>query len=84
MEQNEIMRDQIFEILENQIKSNTPPETKTTYNRLIKEGYNDFETKQLLGQCIAVEIFRVIKYGEAYNNERYIKNLKGLPKEPSE
>ena len=34
MKQNKIMRDQIFEILENQIKSNTPPETKRTYNRL--------------------------------------------------
>lgn len=84
MEPNEIMRNQIFKILENQIKSNTPPETKITYDRLRKEGYNDFETKQLLGQCIAVEIFQVAKYGEAYNNERYVKNLKGLPKEPFE
>lgn len=82
MEINEIMRDQIFEILENQIKSNTPPETKTTYNRLRKEGFDDFETKQLIGQCISVEIFEVLKSGEPYNNKRYIKNLNKLPNKP--
>lgn len=64
------------------MKSNTPPEVKITYDRLREEGYDDFETKQMLGQCLAVEIFQVIKFGKPYNEARYIKNLKGLPKEP--
>lgn len=84
METNEIMREQIFEAIKEQMESNTPPEVKITYNRLRKEGYDDFETKQLLGQCLAVEIFQVLKYGKPYNDARYIKNLKGLPKEPHE
>ena len=66
------------------MESNTPPEVKITYNRLRKEEYDDFETKQLLGQCLAVEIFQVLKYGKLYNDARYIKNLKRLPKEPFE
>jgi len=84
METNEIMRKQIFEIVNNQLKSNNPPETKVTFDRLKKEGFNDFETKQLIGQCVSVEIFETLNSGKPYNNVRYIKNLKALPKEPFE
>jgi len=82
METNELLRDQIFEVVKNQLKNNDPPETKITYDRLIKAGYNDFQTRQLIGQCVAIEIFEVIKNNKPYNNARYIKNLKKLPKEP--
>jgi hypothetical protein len=82
MKPNELLREQIFEILKNQIKDNDPPETKITYTRLKKLGYNDFETKQLIGQCVAVELFQVLKFKEPFDEERYVKNLKNLPKEP--
>jgi hypothetical protein len=82
MEQNEKLREQIFEIIENQLRDNDPPETKATYDRLQKEGFDDFQTRQMIGQCLAVELFDVFKFGKPYNNERYIKNLKSLPKEP--
>lgn len=36
----------------------------------------------MIGQCLAVELFDVLKYGKPYNNERYFSNLKALPKEP--
>ena len=84
METNELLRDQIFEIIKNQLKNNDPPETKITYDRLVKVGYNDFQTKQLIGQCVSIEIFEVIKNNKPYNNARYIKNLKKLPKEPTD
>jgi hypothetical protein len=82
MESNEIVREQIFEIVKNQIRDNNPPETKATYDRLRKEGYDDFETRQLIGQCIAVELFDLLKSGKPFSIERYVKNLKALPKEP--
>lgn len=82
METNEKLRDQIFEIIKNQLSSNNPPETKITYDRLISLGYDDFQSRQLIGQCLAVELFEVIKFGKPYNNERYIKNLNKLPEEP--
>lgn len=84
METNEILREQIFEIIKNQLRDNDPPETKITYDRLIKTGFDDFQTRQMIGQCLAVELFDVMKFGKPYNNERYIKNLKALPKEPFE
>ena len=82
METNGKLRDQIFEIINNQLRDNDPPETKTTLDRLLEQGYDDFLIKQMIGQCIAVELFDVIKHGKSYNNERYIKNLIALPKEP--
>lgn len=82
METNDRIREQIFEIIKNQIRDNDPPETKATYDRLRKLGYDDFKTRQLIGQCLTVELFDVMKFGKPYNNERYIKNLKELPKEP--
>jgi len=60
------------------------PETRITYNRLTSLGYNEFETTQLIGQCIAVEIFDVLKHKKPFNKGRYIKNLNQLPKEPFE
>lgn len=82
MESNEILREQIFEIIKNQLRDNDPPETRITYDRLIQNGSDDFQTRQMIGQCLAVELFEVTKYKKPYNNERYIKNLKALPKEP--
>lgn len=82
METNEILREQIFEIIKNQLKENKPPETKTTYDRLRKQGFDDFQTRQMIGQCLAVELFGILKYKKPYDNERYIKNLVKLPKEP--
>lgn len=84
MEINEKLRKQIFEIIENQIRSNDPAEVKTTFDRLQKQGFDDFQIRQMIGQCLAVELFDVMKNGKPYNNERYINNLLALPKEPFE
>lgn len=81
MESNELLKDQIFDILNNQLKENSPPETKNTFNRLLNEGFDDTQAKEMIGQCIAVELFEIIKHGNKYDNTRYIKNLNNLPKE---
>lgn len=79
---NEILRNQIFEIINIQIEDKDPPETKITFDRLQSQGFDDSQTRQMIGQCISVELFQIMKTGEPYNNARYIKNLKKLPKEP--
>lgn len=84
MKTNEILRKQIFEIIKNQLGDNDPPETKTTFDRLQKLGFDDFQTRQMIGQCLAVELFDVMKNIKPYNNQRYTKNLLALPEEPFE
>ncbi len=84
MEINEVLRSEISNIVENQLTANKPVETKKTYNRLLSLGHSNFEAKQLIGQCIILELFDVIKHQKTFNESRYIQNLKQLPKEPSE
>lgn len=76
------LRDQIFEIIDNQIEANEPPETKITFKRLKNEGFDDFTTKQLIGQCVALELYDVLYSNKAFDEKRYVKNLKRLPQEP--
>ena len=82
MESNEIIREQIFEIIKNQIENNDPPETNLTFNRLIKEGYSKSDTEKLIAQCVIVELFDIMKNGNTFDEKRYLKNLNQLPKEP--
>jgi hypothetical protein len=84
MEVNDSLRKQIFAIIENQLKDNNPPETKETYNRLQKLGYDNVESKKMIGQCVAVEIFQILKDKKPFNEKRFVKNLKALPEEPFE
>lgn len=84
MESNEIVREQIFKIIKNQIKDNKPPETKKAYDRLIKQGFDDIQTKQMLAHCMSIELFEMLKFRKPYNRERYVKNLNKLPKDPSD
>jgi len=84
METHLKLRKEIFKIIENQVEANDPPETLKTFKRLKDQGFNDFEVKQLIGQCVAVEIYNVMKIKKPFDKERYIKNLNNLPKEPSE
>lgn len=82
MESNEIMRNQIFQIITNQIRDNNPPETKLTLERLKALGYSDLDARKLIGQCIAVETFQILKFKRPFDEARYIANLNKLPKEP--
>ena len=79
---NESLRKQIFQVIENQMKNNDPPETKITYARLHNHGYSALEAKQLIGQCLIVELFDVIKNKKPFDETRYVRNLQQLPKKP--
>jgi hypothetical protein len=82
MEFNEALKEQILETVQNQIQSNQPPETKETLDRLKKSGFSDDDAKQLIGQCLAVELYHVFSNQEEFNESRYIANLKNLPEQP--
>ena len=79
---NRELRNQILKVVENQIKSNEPEETRKTYNRLLATGYSEVEAKRLIGQCVSVEIFSVLKEQKPFNEGRFVKNLKQLPQPP--
>ena len=84
MKVNENLRKAIFEVIDKQINANDPAETAITFTRLMNRGYSEFEAKQLIGQALAVELFDVMKKKAPFNEARYTRNLKGLPKEPAD
>ena len=81
-ETNPLLGEEMKKVVKNQIRQNDPPETKQTYDRLIKEGFPIDEVMRQLAVVIAAEIYDVIKNKKPFNQDRYIKRLNDLPKEP--
>ena len=82
MKSSKRVREQIFQIISNQMMANDPPETNFAYQRLKALGYSDLDVKKYIGQCVAVEIFHVLKYKEPFDLSRFTSNLNKLPEEP--
>ncbi len=53
-------------------------------NRVAPTGYTDFQTKQLVGRAVVIEVIDAVKNKKLYNQERRLRNLKNLPREPQE
>ncbi len=78
-ETNPTLREEMKKVVRNQIRQNDPPETKQTYDRLIKEGFPIDEVMRQLAVVVTAEIYDVTKNKEPFNQERYIKRLNDLP-----
>ncbi len=78
----EIAREAIFEVIENQMRDGTPPETKQTFDRLRGDGYSHEDTMKLIGCVVSTEIFDVLKNKEPFNEKRFVAALHSLPTLP--
>ncbi len=76
---NPYLRRAIFEIVDNQLRGNNPPETKETLERLMAEGRSRSEALELIACVVTTEIFEVLKFGRPYDNARFVEALKALP-----
>jgi len=84
MKTNPRLKAIILEVVDNQLRADNPPETRTTLNRLIAEGYSEKAAKELIGCVVTSEIFDVLKNKEEFNLKRYVDALNTLPKLPWE
>lgn len=73
-----------FEVIENQIRNNDPPETRQTLDRLVGSGHSRAEARRLIACVLAIELFDIMKSEKPYDNARYVANLKRLPDLPRE
>jgi len=83
-ENGQLAGEAIVEMIENQLKENNPPETKHTLERLISLGESRENSIRYISSALCVEIYEAVKNNTPYNEERYLKNLKALPKLPDE
>ncbi len=77
-----MMRDAMFEAIDNQIRDHTPPETKQTYDRLKSEGFDHVESMKLIGCALMSEMFYIMKEERVFDEDKYIKSLHALPDLP--
>jgi len=76
---NPALLEAILAVVDQQMRDNTPPETQRTFERLVALGYTPEDARGLIGNVVAQEIFAVMQREEAYNEQRYIAALRGLP-----
>jgi hypothetical protein len=71
----------MLEVVENQLEGNDPPETRKTFDRLIREGHSEEDAKKLIGCVIAAEMFYVMKQEKPFDSARFVEALNKLPAE---
>jgi len=72
----------ILDVVENQIRENDPPETRTTLERLLSMGRERSEAVRLIACVVGNEMFYVLKHQEPFNQKRFVANLNKLPAMP--
>jgi hypothetical protein len=78
----ETLRAALFEVLDNQLRDNNPPETGETLVRLKAAGLTEAESRNLIAAVISQEIFDILSSKLPASNDRYIANLRRLPTMP--
>ncbi|HEX9788893.1 MAG TPA: hypothetical protein VGB09_12745 [Candidatus Binatia bacterium] len=71
-----------MKVVDNQLRSNDPPQTQQTFKRLIDAGISEKEAKRLIACVVSAEIFDVLKQQQPFNLERFVKALDKLPAMP--
>jgi hypothetical protein len=74
----------ILEVVENQLRDHTPPETSQTFQRLLAAGHTADEAKRLIGCVVATEIYDVLKHRAPFDQVRFMAALHRLPTLPWE
>ena len=78
----DLLRGEILEVVENQLRDNEPPETRATLTRLMAEGHSEHEAKKLIGCVVVAEMFEVLRQNQDYDQDRYVAALAALPQIP--
>lgn len=81
---NPYLKAAFMEVVDNQIASNDPPETRQTLDRLTSQGISKQDARIYIGQAVCVEVWDIMKNKKEFNRERFVRNLKNLPEEPKE
>jgi hypothetical protein len=76
---NPALTEAILAVVDQQLRDNTPLETRRTNERLVAAGYAPEDARRLIGNIMAQEIFAVMQREEVYNEQRYVAALQGLP-----
>ena len=68
----------IIQSVEIQIRDNDPPITKTTFERLLKNGHDEAVAKEMIASVIAEEVYLTMKDDRKMNLDNFARRLSEL------
>ena len=73
-----------MDIVDNQLRDNTPPETRQTLERLVADGRTLEDARRLIGCVVSTAIYDVLTEQRPFDQTAYVAALKRLPTLPWE
>jgi hypothetical protein len=72
----------LLEIVGNQLRDGTPPETRATLDRLMAGGHTREQAMERIAGVVEAEVVAVLRSGRPYDEARYLAGLRALPDVP--
>jgi len=72
----------ILEVVEKQLNSRKPAQTRETLERLMTQGFSEEDARHLIGSVIVAEMRAVVSEGRPFQEERFVSLLQDLPRLP--
>ena len=73
------LRAALLEVVENQISSGDPPETRQTLERLVNSGYSRKIAVLMIASVLVKELWDMQKEQRVFDRARFIADLESLP-----
>jgi len=84
MDSHEIMKEQLLQVVENQLNLGEPPETTTTLKRLLGLDIEEKRAKFMIADCIQIQMKEMFRDEKEFNANRFSELLDILPNNPYE
>ncbi len=68
-----------MDIVDNQLRDNTPPETRRTLERLVAAGHTPEDARRLIGCVVSTEIYGALTQHRSFDEAAYVAALQRLP-----
>ena len=68
----------ILEVVDNQMRDDTPPMTRITFERLVSSGYTPQEAKEKIAAVVVCHIYDIMHDGTTFDGEKYVHDLQKL------
>ena len=68
-----------MDIVDNQLRDNTPPETRQTLERLVADGHTLEDARRLIGCVVSTEIYDILTQHRPFDETAYVAALQRLP-----
>jgi hypothetical protein len=68
-----------MDIIDNQLRDNTPTETRQTFERLVATGHTLEDARRLIGCVVSTAIYDVLAQHRPFDEAAYVAALQLLP-----